>query len=208
MGERPREIAPSGDWTANLHFVYDLMPLMGGGEDQLRALIQKLHPRVLILDTFTELVKTGSKAGSDVSRRIQRSPHPLYLLNLQQSPQRHWPIPVCSTGGRNSMKDLTGAFVCSPDRSNSFGRWPIGALSSLLISTMFLSVPMHAQESQLETITGTVNSLTRSTMLVKAEDGLFKLFSFDRNTTKPATIPLGSQVRVISYPSGDADGWP
>ena len=65
---RLRKIAPPGDWTANLHFVYDLLPLMGGGEDQLRALIQKLHPRVLILDTFTALVKTGSKSGSDVFR--------------------------------------------------------------------------------------------------------------------------------------------
>jgi len=102
------------------------------------------------------------------------------------------------------MNDLTSAFVRSPDRGNSFGRCRIGALSSLVISTLFLSMPVQAQESQLETLTGTVSSLTRNTMLVKAQDGLFKLFSFDRNTTKPATIPLGSQVRVISYPSGDA----
>src|SRR5437762_1537257 len=102
------------------------------------------------------------------------------------------------------MNDSTSAFVRSPARGNSFGRCRIGALSSLLISTLFLSMPVQAQESQLETVNGTVSSLTRNTMLVKTQDGLFKLFSFDRNTTKPATIPLGSEVRVISYPSGDA----
>ena len=62
------KIAPPDIWSANLHFVYDLLPLMGGGEEQLRGLVQKLHPRVLILDTFTALVKTGSKSGSDVFR--------------------------------------------------------------------------------------------------------------------------------------------
>ena len=65
---RLRKIAPPGDWTANLHFVYDLLPLMGGGADQLRALILKLRPRVVVLDTFTALVKTGTKSGSDVFR--------------------------------------------------------------------------------------------------------------------------------------------
>ncbi len=44
------------------------LPLMGGGEDELRVLIQKLHPQVLILDTFTALVKVGCKSNSDVFR--------------------------------------------------------------------------------------------------------------------------------------------
>jgi len=87
---------------------------------------------------------------------------------------------------------------------NSFERYRIGALSTLFINTVFLSIPVHAQESQLVTITGTVNSVTRNTMIVKAEDGLFRLYTFDRYTTKPETIPIGSQVRVLSHPSGDA----
>ena len=87
---------------------------------------------------------------------------------------------------------------------NSYGKCRIGALSFLFISTVFLSLPVHAQESQLVTITGVLNSLTRNTMVVRAEDGLYRLYTFDRNTTKPATIPIGSQVRVLSYPSGDA----
>ena len=65
---------------------------------------------------------------------------------------------------------------------NSFGKCRIGALSSLIISTVFLSMPVHAQESQLVTINGALDSVTRNTMIVKAEDGLFRLYTFDRNT--------------------------
>jgi DNA-binding transcriptional ArsR family regulator len=65
---RLRKLAPEGDWTENLHFVYELLPLMGGGAEQLGELIQKLRPRLVVLDTFTALVKTGSKSGSDVFR--------------------------------------------------------------------------------------------------------------------------------------------
>jgi len=65
---RLRKLAPEGDWTKNLHFVYELLPLMGGGAEQLAALIEKLRPRLVVLDTFTALVKTGSKSGSDVFR--------------------------------------------------------------------------------------------------------------------------------------------
>ena len=65
---RLRKLAPAGDWASNLHFVYDLLPLMGGGADQLRALMDQLQPRLVVLDTFTALVKMGGKAGSDVFR--------------------------------------------------------------------------------------------------------------------------------------------
>src|ERR1019366_1191492 len=65
---RLRKIAPPGEWTANLHFVYDLLPLMGGGAEQLTALIRKLEPKLVVIDTFTALVKSGSKGESDVFR--------------------------------------------------------------------------------------------------------------------------------------------
>ena len=65
---RLRKLAPEGEWTDNLHFVYELLPLMGGGAEQLFALIQKLQPRLVVVDTFTALVKTGTKGGSDVFR--------------------------------------------------------------------------------------------------------------------------------------------
>jgi len=65
---RLRKLAPEGAWTDNLHFIYELMPLMGGGAEQLAAIIQQLQPRLVVLDTFTALVKTGSKGGNDVFR--------------------------------------------------------------------------------------------------------------------------------------------
>jgi len=80
-------------------------------------------------------------------------------------------------------------------------RW-VAVLSILFTAAPFLAIPAQAQESQQTTITGTVSSITGTTMLVKTTDGLFHLFNFDRNTTKPPKIPIGSEVRVVSYPSG------
>ncbi len=88
-------------------------------------------------------------------------------------------------------------------RRGSFERCGVGALGCLLIGMVFLSVPMIAQEPQLVTITGAVNTLAQNTMVLKGEDGLYRLYLLDRDTRKPATIPIGSQVRVISSPSGD-----
>lgn len=65
---RLMKLAPEGDWARNLHFMYELLPLMGGGAQQLSAAIENLRPRLVVLDTFTALVKTGSKTGSDVFR--------------------------------------------------------------------------------------------------------------------------------------------
>jgi DNA-binding transcriptional ArsR family regulator len=65
---RLKKLAPEGDWSENLHFLYELLPLMGGGAEQLAALIEKLQPRLVVLDTFTALVKMGTKSGSDVFR--------------------------------------------------------------------------------------------------------------------------------------------
>jgi DNA-binding transcriptional ArsR family regulator len=65
---RLRKIAPAGEWTANLHFIYDLLPLMGGGAEQLAALIAKLRPRLVVVDTLTAVIKGGGKRESDVFR--------------------------------------------------------------------------------------------------------------------------------------------
>lgn len=65
---RLRKLAPSGDWTRNLHFIYELLPLMGGGADQLAALMDKMRPRFVVLDTLTALIKGGGKRENDVFR--------------------------------------------------------------------------------------------------------------------------------------------
>ena len=86
----------------------------------------------------------------------------------------------------------------------SLGRCPVIALTFLLTSSLFLSVPIQAQESEIVTVTGTVNSVSKNTMVMKGEDGRYRLYTFEGNTTKPAMITLGSLVRVLSYPSGEA----
>jgi hypothetical protein len=65
---RLRQVAPVGDWAKDLHFVYDVLPLMGGGAEQLRALVEQVRPRLIILDTLTALIKGGGKRESDVFR--------------------------------------------------------------------------------------------------------------------------------------------
>jgi len=65
---RLRKLAPPGEWTQDLHFVYNLLPLMGGGAEQLAALIEKIQPRLTVLDTLTALIKGGGKSTSDVFR--------------------------------------------------------------------------------------------------------------------------------------------
>lgn len=65
---RLRRISEPGAWTANLHFVYELLPLMGGGAEQLGACMEQLRPRLLVLDTLTATVKAAGKRESDVFR--------------------------------------------------------------------------------------------------------------------------------------------
>ncbi len=65
---RLRQLAPSGEWSSKLQFVYELLPLMGGGAEQLVALMEIVRPRLVVLDTLTALIKGGGKRESDVSR--------------------------------------------------------------------------------------------------------------------------------------------
>jgi DNA-binding transcriptional ArsR family regulator len=65
---RLRKIAPAGYWADNLHFMYELLPLMGGGAEQLDAAIVRLKPRLVVLDTLTALLKGGGKRENDVFR--------------------------------------------------------------------------------------------------------------------------------------------
>jgi hypothetical protein len=65
---RLRELAEPGAWSAKVHFVHELLPLMGGGAEQLEALIRQIEPRLVVLDTLTALVKGGGKHNGDVFR--------------------------------------------------------------------------------------------------------------------------------------------
>jgi hypothetical protein len=66
---RLRKLAPEGGpWLQRLVFVYNLLPLMGGGAEQLIALIEKVGPRLLVIDTLTAVVKARRSGNSDVFR--------------------------------------------------------------------------------------------------------------------------------------------
>jgi hypothetical protein len=53
-------------------------------------------------------------------------------------------------------------------------------------------------------LTGWVVSSSKSTLTVRIEGGLYTVFTFDRYTKKPPSVALGSKVRVMSLPTGEA----
>jgi len=70
----------------------------------------------------------------------------------------------------------------------------------------FLGILMGSRPllAQNEEFTGAVVSSSRNTVTVRDPNGRYQLFTFDRNVRKPATLPAGSVVRVISSASDDA----
>jgi hypothetical protein len=79
------------------------------------------------------------------------------------------------------------------------GRLPV----LLAMAAAFITIsPVFGQEPAANetAITGTVASSTRNTLVVRSAGGQHQLFVFDRDTTKPAALPAGSQVRVVSSP--------
>lgn len=81
---------------------------------------------------------------------------------------------------------------------------------SLLLCYGLLSIPAYSQQdnsssqsqdSQAQdqsSVEGTVVSSSRNTFVVRSDDNQFHLFTFDGNTKKPRSLPVGSQVRVKS----------
>jgi hypothetical protein len=78
--------------------------------------------------------------------------------------------------------------------------WAVGFVAPVAMSQTTAS-PQHAPEAT--TMTGTVASSSRNTLVVRTESGSYQLFVFDRFTTKPASVPVGSTVRVVSTPGGE-----
>jgi RNase P/RNase MRP subunit p29 len=67
------------------------------------------------------------------------------------------------------------------------------------------AVPQDTNSSANETtLEGTVVSSTRQTLTVRTSENQFQLFVFNRYTDKPASVPAGSRVRVVSVPGGEA----
>jgi hypothetical protein len=86
-------------------------------------------------------------------------------------------------------------------------RWD-GRLAVLMaaVATLVAIGPAFGQEATSQsTMTGTVASSTRNTLVVRNASGQYQLFVFDRDTTRPSSLPAGTQVRVISS-AGDEVG--
>jgi hypothetical protein len=61
---------------------------------------------------------------------------------------------------------------------------------------MLISRPASGQDET--TLIGSVVSSTRNTLSVRSGTGPVQLYVFARNARRPATIPVGAQVRVVS----------
>jgi hypothetical protein len=84
---------------------------------------------------------------------------------------------------------------------NTLRKQPLAG-SLTVLAALLIMIP-SAKGQDETTITGTVASSSRETLTVRTEAGQYQLFVFDRNTKKPATLAVGSQVRVTSISSGD-----
>ncbi|HJS97663.1 MAG TPA: hypothetical protein VJ756_01135 [Terriglobales bacterium] len=67
--------------------------------------------------------------------------------------------------------------------------------------------PSEQQVENQNTTEGTVVSSSRQTLVVRTENNQYRLYVFDRNTSKPKVIPTGASVRVVSTPGEEPDTW-
>ncbi|HEU5020232.1 MAG TPA: hypothetical protein VFT60_00030 [Bryobacteraceae bacterium] len=68
-------------------------------------------------------------------------------------------------------------------------------VSSLAV-LLFTGQPASAQQS--DTSNGRVVSKSANTLTIRTSDGQYQLFVLDSTTTKPASIPVGAEVRITS----------
>jgi hypothetical protein len=82
----------------------------------------------------------------------------------------------------------------------------------LCLMFIFCALPAYPQQGDASnqaqdeaTVEGTVISSSRLTFVVRSDDNQFHLFTWDRNTARPRTLPPGARVRVGSD-QGDQAG--
>ena len=88
----------------------------------------------------------------------------------------------------------------------------LSLLCSLFIAGLLLSLPAFSQDdrssSQAQnenTVEGTVVSSSSTMFVVKSDDNQYHSFTFDSNTSKPQSLPVGTRVRVTAS-QGDQTG--
>jgi len=74
---------------------------------------------------------------------------------------------------------------------------------SLFVVIGIILIASTSAIAQGTTTTGAVVSSSPNTVTVMSEGGQYQLFAFNRDTRKPATLPVGTQVRVVSSPGNE-----
>jgi hypothetical protein len=88
-------------------------------------------------------------------------------------------------------------------------KYPVAILWFVLAAGFFVpsatgqTTTSSSQHPDETTITGTVISSSRNTLVVRTPAGVHQLFVFDSDTVKPAAIAVGSEVSVRSTPTGE-----
>jgi hypothetical protein len=78
--------------------------------------------------------------------------------------------------------------------------------STVFMTLLGLLLGSQQVRAQGETeFAGTLVSSSRNTITVRDTNGRYQLFTFDRNLQRPATLAVGSQVRVSSSASDEGD---
>ncbi len=80
---------------------------------------------------------------------------------------------------------------------------PIVLMTGLLATSAVSQTMSPVAEPDQTTISGTIISSSRSSITVRTESDSYQLFVFDSNTIRPAAIPKGAIVTVISVPTSD-----
>jgi opacity protein-like surface antigen len=88
-------------------------------------------------------------------------------------------------------------------RPHSYRGLPALAALAALLSISIAAAQETGEDAT--TTTGTIVSASRNTVTLRTGTNQYQLFIFDRDTNRPATLPVGSQARVVSSP-GDEPG--
>ena len=76
-------------------------------------------------------------------------------------------------------------------------------ICSLFVVIGVIVICSTSANAQGTTITGSVVSSSTNTVTVMSGGGQYQLFVFSRDTRKPASLPVGTQVRVVSSPGNE-----
>jgi RNase P/RNase MRP subunit p29 len=79
----------------------------------------------------------------------------------------------------------------------------VSLVSALVgLTALIHCTPANAQDTA---VTGTVASSTANTLTIRTGSGQFQLYTFAPTAVIPSTLPLGTQVQVVSSPGNESD---